>query len=295
MSRLLKEQTQNMTDPIEDLIAVALQEDLGERGDISTRALISPSTFTSAKLILKERAVVCGLPYIEKLFKSIDPDVEVKLKVNEGTFQIAGTVLAKISGPAWAILTGERTLLNFLQHASGVATVTASYVRKLRGLDCDILDTRKTLPGLRALEQYAVRIGGGVNHRRGLDHIFIIKRNHLAYLSGQNSNPITYAIKKVQSYLPDTPVEIELCELKEVKEAVSTKVDSIMLDHMTPVEIQRSVKLIRKTKKRVYLECAGAITLDTIRTYAETGVDGIATSELTYLAEPIDIRLRLLI
>ncbi|MCB1149130.1 MAG: carboxylating nicotinate-nucleotide diphosphorylase [Chlamydiia bacterium] len=279
---------------IKRLIDTALQEDLGASGDITTLALLNESTVISGKLILREKGVLAGLPYLEYLFKKIDPKITVELRVDEGSYQTAGTVLAKITGPARAIIAGERTALNFLQHASGVATIYAQYVRKVRGLKCEILDTRKTLPGLRALEQYAIRVGGGVNHRLGLNHRFLIKRNHLAFFAMESSRPIQDAVKRVRAYLPEIPVEVEVGDFEQLKEALLTDCESLMLYNMSQEEISRALKMIRKTNKKAYFEGRSSVTLETIRMFAETGIDGIATSA-SYFAKPTDIRLRIMI
>jgi len=278
---------------IERLIDTALAEDLSGSGDITTRALIQESTFSSGKFVLKEKAVVAGLPFIAKIFHKVDSKVEVELRVDEGDYVKAGTVVAKVSGPVRSLLAAERTVLNFIQHASGTATAIASYTYKVRGLKCDILDTRKTLPGLRALEQYAVRVGGGVNHRLGLNHRFIIKRNHLAFFAFESSHPIPDAVKAVRTYLPEVPVEVEVCDFRELEQALKTDCDSIMLDNMSPDEAARAVRVVRKTGKKVYLE-SKTMTLETVRRFAETGVDGIATSA-AFFSTPTDIRLRLMI
>lgn len=278
---------------IERLIDTALAEDLSGSGDITTKALIQESTFSSGKFVLKEKAVVAGLPFIAKIFHKIDSKVEVELRVDEGDYLKAGTVIAKVSGPVRSLLAAERTVLNFIQHASGTATAIAAYAYKVRGLKCDILDTRKTLPGLRALEQYAVRVGGGVNHRLGLNHRFIIKRNHLAFFAFESSHPIPDAVKAVRTFLPEVPVEVEVCDFSELERALKTNCDSIMLDNMSPDEAARAVRMVRKTDKKVYLE-SKTMTLETVRRFAETGVDGIATSA-AFFSTPTDIRLRLMI
>ncbi len=279
---------------IERLIDIALAEDLGTSGDITTMALLQESTFSSGKLVLREKAVVAGLVYLEAIFKKIDPKLTVELRVDEGSYQKAGTVIAKISGPARSILAGERTALNFLQYASGVATIISAYVNKVKGLNCQILDTRKTLPGLRALAQYAHVLVGGVIHRLGLNQRFIIKSPHLAFFAFESKKPIQEAVKKVRAYLPDIPIEVEVFDISQVKEALQTDCDSIMLDNLPPDEISKCLRLIRKTPKKVYLESKGTITLETVRRFAETGVDGIAISA-SYFAKPTDIRLRLMI
>ena len=279
---------------IERLIDTAITEDIGSSEDITTAALIPRASITSGKFVLKEKAVLAGLPFLETVFKKIDPQIEVKLLVPEGSWQRAGSILAKVSGPARGILTGERIALNLIQHASGVATATAAYVERVKGLKCDMLDTRKTLPGLRALEKYAVEKGGGVNHRYGLHHRFIIKHNHLALFIGNTAHPIREAVEMVKAYRPEVPTEIEISAYEQLSEALGTDIDAVMLDHMPPDEIRRCVRKVRKTNKKVFLELA-TITLQTVRMYAETGVDGIATSALTYFAQPTDIRMRLMI
>ena len=278
---------------IDRLIDTALSEDLSGSGDITTSAMIQESTFSSGKFVLKEKALVAGLPYIEKIFHKVDPKVEVELRVDEGDYVKAGTVIAKVSGPVRSLLAAERTVLNFIQHASGIATAIAAYAYKVRGLDCKILDTRKTLPGLRAWEQYAVRVGGGENHRSGLNHRFIIKRNHLAFFAFDSKSPIPDAVKAVRTFLPDVPVEVEVCDFRELEQALLTNCDSIMLDNMSPDEVRRAVRLVRKTDKKVYLE-SKTMTLETVRRFAESGVDGIATST-AFFSTPTDIRLRLMI
>ena len=280
---------------IEKLIKRALEEDLGAVGDITSAALIHEDAVLSGKFVCKERCVLAGLPYLETLFQSIDPDIKVHIKAKEGSKQKAGAIIAVVEGPARGILAAERTALNFLQHASGVATMTSVYVKELKGYSCDILDTRKTLPGLRALEQYAVTVAGGINHRYGLGTRIIIKRNHLSFIAAKSRKPIIEAVKSVKAAYPNIPVEIELIDYAEVLEALKTDLDSIMLDHMIPSQIVKCVKAIRKTPKKVYLEYGGAITPETVEYYAKTGVDGIATSEITYLARPSDIRLRLMV
>lgn len=272
---------QEYNQEIEKLIDIALKEDLLDAGDITSSALINPETTTTGQFILKQRANVAGLPFIEKIFKKIDPKITVIPLVPEGSYQIAGTVILKISGPARGILSGERTALNFLQHATAVATSTAAFVKKLKGLPCKILDTRKTLPGLRALEKYAIQVGGGINHRNSLNHRFHVKRPHIAFFQHHTAHPLKEAIETVKSYNPHIPVEIEIFELNQLREVLNTQVDSIMLHNMRPDEIIDCLKLIRKTDKKVYLESPGAITLETIRSFAETGIDGIAIGGLS--------------
>lgn len=277
---------------IERLIDTAIAEDIGS-GDITTEVLVPMDAIATGKFVLKQAGVVAALPFLEILFKKIDPDMHVELYVFEGSFQKAGTVLAKVSGPAWGILSGERIALNLIQHASGVATATAEYVRKVKGLRCEILDTRKTLPGLRALEKYAVRIGGGTNHRFSLNDRFIIKSNHLYFTGTKTAQPLQDAVAKAKEHRPDLSIEVEITSIQQLSEALQSPADAIMLSRMMPSEIKRCVQEIRKTDKKVYIESLGTITLDTVRAYAETGVDGISIGSITHSVPNLDIVMRL--
>ena len=193
---------------IDRLLDTMIVEDIGS-GDITTNACIPEDTTTSGKFVLKQSGVIAGFPYLEAFFKKIDERVEVIPYVEEGSRQKAGTVIGKVSGPARAILSGERVALNLLQHTCGVATITYEYVKKVAGFGCQILDTRKTLPGLRALEKYAVQTAGGVNHRFGLYDRFIIKNNHLAFFGGKTRRSIIDAYEKVKSFRSDLIIEID--------------------------------------------------------------------------------------
>lgn len=274
---------------IHKLIDIAIKEDI-RTGDITADACIPAGAITSGRLFLKSAGVVAALPYLAPIFQRIDPAIQVSLNVEEGSFQKAGTDIARITGPARSIITGERIALNFLRHASGVATITNAYVRKIAGLNCRIMDTRRTLPGLRALEKYAVKVGGGVSHRFGLDDRFIIKNNHLAFVHGQQ---IAEAVKKVKTARPDLPIEIEIQNLELLEEALLTDIEAIILNKMTPQQIKQAVQKIRKSNKKVYVESSGAITLDTIRAFAETGVDGVSIKHLTSSVQEINIGLRI--
>ncbi len=276
---------------IERLIDISIEEDL-RSGDITTDVLVPESAIISARIVLKQAGVLAALPFLQILFHKIDPSIEVTLYVEEGSYQTAGTILGKVSGPARGILSGERVALNLIQHASGVATTTSEYVRKLKGLHCGILDTRKTLPGLRALEKYAVSVGGGFNHRFALDDRFIIKPNHLYFLKGTSKNPIKDAIEKVKERNADLPIEVEITRFDQLVHALHPFVDGIMLSRMMPLEIKRCVDRIRQTEKKVYIESLGTITLDTVRAYAETGVDGISIGSVTHSVPALDIVMR---
>lgn len=277
---------------IHELIDIAIREDI-RSGDIATKTCICERAQTSAKFILKQAGVVAGLPFLKTLFHRINPLIEVALHAEEGSFQKAGAIIGTVSGPMRGILSGERIALNLIQHASGIATLTSNYVRKISGLNCAIMDTRKTLPGLRALEKYAVKVGGGQNHRLGLDDRLIFKTNHLSYLA-HLKKPISIAVKQVKEEYPHLPVEIEVEQLDTLEEALSTEADAIMLINMAPDEAKKSVEKTKKTTKNIYIESGGTITLDTVRAYAETGVHGISIGDLTHSVQALDIRMRLI-
>lgn len=274
------------------LIDHALSEDI-RTGDITTAALIPEDAVIAAHLSLKQAGMIAGLPFIDKFFHKIDPRIQVELCCKEGDFLKSGDVIASISGPAQGIFSAERALLNFLQHCSGIATITAAYVKKVAGLKCAIMDTRKTLPGLRALEKYAVKIAGGKNHRFGLDDRLVIKKNHLSYLNSSSPLEFNEAFDKVKALGADLPIEIEIDDIKLLDRALKTDAYAIMLSNMTPEEISKCITKIRKTNKKVYVESSGAISLETVRAYAETGIDGIAIGDLTHSVKALDIRLRL--
>ena len=276
---------------IERLIDVSIEEDL-RTGDITSNILVPQEAITSGIIVLKQAGVLAALPFLQILFQKIDPAIQVKLFVEEGSYQKAGTIVGKVTGPARGILSGERIALNLIQHASGVATTTSEYVRKLKGLHCGILDTRKTLPGLRALEKYAVSVGGGSNHRFSLDDRFIIKTNHLYFLKGTSKYPIRDAIEKVKKHSSDLPIEVEITRYEQLEQALHPYVKGIMLSRMMPLEIKRCVNRIRQTDKKVYIESLGTITLDTVRAYAETGVDGISIGSVTHSVLALDIVMR---
>jgi nicotinate-nucleotide pyrophosphorylase (carboxylating) len=276
---------------IERLIDSAISEDIGQ-GDITSQACIPESAKTIVKVVLKQAGILAGLPYLSLLFKKIDPRIEVKLHVKEGSSQKAGALIATIEGPARGILAGERSALNLIQHASGVATITAAYVKKVAGYGCAIIDTRKTLPGLRTLEKYAVRIGGGKNHRFNLEDCFIIKLNLYPFLSKESKNPILDAVQNAHQYRPGIPVEIEIDDPNMLNQALATDAGVIILCNMTPDEVATSVKKIRKTNKKIYIQST-TITLDTIRSYAELGVDAISIGALTHSVPDLDIGMKM--
>ncbi len=284
----------NFSKEIEEIIDTALEQDI-QQGDVITQSCIPSEAHSSGHIILRQAGVVAGLPYIEAVFKKIDPRVEVTLFVNEGSYQKSGTLLGKVQGPTRAILTAERTALNLIQHASGIATITSKYVRRVAGYDCAIMDTRKTLPSLRGLEKYAVTAGGGVNYRLGLDDRFLIKINHLNFVATNTSSPITSAVQTIKKEHPGHPIDVEIDHPREVEAALQAPVQSIMLKNMLPHELTKCVRKIRfHSDKKIYVESAGTITLETIRSFAETGVDGILVGALTDSVHSLHIALRLL-
>lgn len=277
---------------MDNLIERAITEDI-RSGDITTHACLSDSRQTTAAFFLKQSATIAGLPLLPRLFHALDPRLELSLTVEEGSTQKAGTLIAKVSGSVRSILAGERIALNLLQHACGVSTLTAEYVKKLNGLKCDILDTRKTLPGLRALEKYSVAVGGGKNHRNGLDDCFLIKSSHLAFLGSGNRHPIAEAVERIKAAEMKLPIEIQINNPQYIEEALKYDFRAIMLRSMTLEEIEHSLNAIRKTNKRVYVAFSGNVSLETVRTFAESGVNGISVASLTHSVPGIDIGMRL--
>jgi nicotinate-nucleotide pyrophosphorylase (carboxylating) len=271
------------TDTLERIVLAALAEDVGE-GDVTTEATVPFEAVGTAKLLLKEPGVVCGLRAAEAAFRALDPDVEFEPLVPEGAMVEGPTAVAVVTGSERAILTGERVALNFLGRLSGIATLTKRYVDAVEGTGTAILDTRKTTPGLRALEKHAVVCGGGRNHRFGLDDGVLVKDNHLRAV-GSISNAVESL--RVATVLP---VEVECDTLEQVSEALDAGVDAILLDNMTLDELRSAVAL---AGGRARLEASGAITLESIRAVAETGVDEISVGALTHSARSLDVSLEL--
>lgn len=272
---------------LSQLVKLALDEDLNyqtaEQGDI-TAQLIPLSQQANAKVITREDCVFCGKDVIIEVFKQVDPTVTVNVLVNDGDKMSANDTLFTASGCARAILTAERTALNFLQTLSGTATTTAHYVKELAGTTTQLLDTRKTIPGLRALQKYAVKCGGGENHRIGLFDAFLIKENHISACGG-----IDNAIAKAKQNHPTKAVEVEVESLTELEQAINAGADIIMLDNFTPAQIKQAVTL---TDKRAKLEVSGNMTIETLRTYSQAGVDFISSGALTKNLHSIDLSMR---
>jgi nicotinate-nucleotide pyrophosphorylase (carboxylating) len=274
-----------MDHTLQDLIARALQEDLGP-GDITSESTIPPDSVSTAVMLAKQDLVLAGIEVARAVFYYLDPGIQFTAFVKDGDEVNAGTEIVKLSGNTRALLAGERVALNLLQHLSGIATVTAQYVERLKGLKAEVLDTRKTLPGLRQLEKYAVRAAGGRNHRFGLYDGVLIKDNHIKASGG-----ITKAVegaRKLAHHL--LKIEVETKTLDEVREAVAAQADIIMLDNM-PIDMMREA--VRLVAGRALVEASGNITRESIRAVAETGVDIISSGSLTHSAPAADISMKI--
>ena len=270
---------------IDAIISNALAEDI-HTGDITTQALQLKSGNVSGVLKAKEDLIVCGLNVAARVFSLLDKGSLFTSRYADGDFVPSGAVIADVTGDASSLLQGERVALNLLQRMSGVATLTAQYVKAVAGIKVRIVDTRKTTPGLRILEKYAVRVGGGINHRTGLYDGVLIKENHIAAAGG-----ITAAISRARSYIPHTlKIEIETESLADVKEALSAGADIIMLDNMDLETMRKGVQLIAGRAK---VEASGNITLERLRDVAATGVDYISIGALTHSVSAMDISQRI--
>ena len=268
-------------------VRAALAEDIGP-GDATTQATIPAESHARGAIVAREPLVVCGLVLAETAFRELAPDVTLQRLVDDGRRVEKGTVLLRVRGPSRALLTAERVALNFVQRLSGIATLTAQYVEAIRGTRTKILDTRKTTPGLRRFEKYAVACGGGANHRFGLYDQILIKDNHLAALRDEMPNAITAAILNARDQFPQLKVEVEADTLEQVQQAVEAGADVILLDNMTPAQLRQAVALIAG---RARTEASGGITLQTVNTIAHTGVDYISVGALTHSAPSVDIAL----
>jgi nicotinate-nucleotide pyrophosphorylase (carboxylating) len=271
------------TDTLERIVLAALAEDIGA-GDVTTEATVAADAVGEAAVLVKEPGVVCGLRAVEATFRALDPEIEFEAFARDGDAVEAPAVVARVVGSQRAILTGERVALNFLGRLSGIATLTRRYAEAVAGTRAVVLDTRKTTPGLRALEKHAVAAGGGRNHRLGLDDGVLIKDNHL-----RSAGSIAAAVELVRR-ASDLPVEVECDTLDQVREALEAGADAILLDNMTPPELRQAVQLV---DGRARLEASGGVTLETIRAVAETGVDEISVGALTHSAPSLDVSLEL--
>jgi nicotinate-nucleotide pyrophosphorylase (carboxylating) len=272
------------------LVELALEEDLGP-GDLTSQAVIPADLPGRAAFVARAAGVVAGLPAAEMVFDTLEPGITFETLIRDGTAVAPGARLAVVSGPMRAILSGERTALNFVQHLGGVATQTRRYVDAVDGLPCRVLDTRKTLPGWRLLEKYAVRCGGGHNHRMGLYDGILIKDNHLAAI-GLGRKQIRKAVQAARSLTGTAvPVEIEVDNLDELDEALRCAPDIVLLDNMPAEQLREAVRRRNAAAPGTVLEASGGVNLATVRGIAETGVDCVSVGALTHSAPALDVAL----
>lgn len=283
----------NMTEKelVKDLIRLAFAEDIGD-GDHTTLCSISESEKGKSKLLVKEEGVLAGVAVALDVFHAFDPELEVEVFLHDGAHVKPGEVAFVVSGKVRSILQTERLVLNIMQRMSGIATVTSRYMKLLEGTNTKVLDTRKTTPGMRILEKQAVRIGGGTNHRVGLFDMILLKDNHVDFAGG-----IENALHGAQNYLAEKnmslKIEIEVRNMAELEEALRVGgVDRIMLDNFTPQQTLEAVKVVRAREAGVEIESSGGITIDTLREYAETGVDYISVGALTHSVKSLDLSLK---
>jgi nicotinate-nucleotide pyrophosphorylase (carboxylating) len=266
---------------VEQAVATALEEDLGGVGDITTNAIIPPDAQGDASIIVRKPGVIAGLDLAAASFKSLDPDVRFTRIVEDGSKVEAGATIARIAGKTRALLTGERTALNFFGRLSGIATLTAGYVAAVEGTHAKIVETRKTTPGLRALENYAVRCGGGTNHRFGLYDAVLVKDNHIAAAGG-----LAEALNAVRTAVGHlVKIEVEVDTLDQLENVLRFPIDAVLLDNMDAGTLKRAIALV---KGRVITEASGGVTLESVREIAKTGVDLISVGALTHSARSLD-------
>ena len=275
------------TAEIRRAVQTALAEDVGS-GDATTLATIPSNTTFTVVMRAREPLIVAGLAFAEAAFKKLSASVQVHWSARDGQLVKANSALLKISGQARAILSAERVALNFVQRLSGVATLTAQYVAAIRGTKTQILDTRKTTPGWRRFEKYAVECGGGRNHRIGLYDMVLIKDNHLAALRDAKPNAIAAAVLRARTQFPKLKVEVETDTLVQVQQAVEADTDIILLDNMTLADLRKAVKFVAARAKT---EASGGVNLKTVHAIAKTGVDYISVGGLTHSARAVDIGL----
>jgi nicotinate-nucleotide pyrophosphorylase (carboxylating) len=272
---------------ISSLITLALEEDLGKSGDLTSVPILGKTQLISGQIIAKQAGVIAGLSVLSAVYQRIDANVHITCHVQDGDHVATKQLLCDVHGPGTSILSGERIALNFLQHLSGVATLTAQFVEAIKGTGATILDTRKTTPGWRALEKYAVRMGGGQNHRMGLFDMVLIKDNHIDAAGG-----ITEAVTKIRQHQEAKKLDIvvEARTLDEVKEALAANVQQILLDNMTIEEMAEAVLIINHQCK---VEASGNMSLERVKEVAEAGVDFISVGMLTHSAPAMDLSMKL--
>jgi len=271
---------------LSEQVNAALREDVGS-GDV-TAALIPASQTTHGRVIVREAGVICGAPWVDETFRQLDSTVRITWRVTEGERVTTDAVVLEITGPARAVLTGERTALNFLQLLSGTATAARRFVDAVAGTTCRILDTRKTLPGLRTAQKYAVRCGGADNHRIGLFDMVLVKENHIAA-----AGSIAAAVVAARKQSPGVKVEVEVETLVQLDEALAASPDIVMLDDFALNDLQAAVRANAAHARPVKLEASGSVTLENVRTIAETGVDYVSIGAITKHVRALDLSMRL--
>jgi nicotinate-nucleotide pyrophosphorylase (carboxylating) len=274
-------------DKIRHLIEWSLSEDIG-KGDLTSEAIIEQDLLTEGTIVANEEGVIAGLEIAKMVFHQLDPNLVFESSFKDGNRVMRKEEVATLKGSVRSILSGERTALNFLQRLSGIATLTSKYVEKIKDTEGKILDTRKTTPGLRTLEKYAVKMGGGENHRMGLFDMILIKDNHIKAVGN-----ISRAIQKAKAKYPKERIEVETKNLDEVAEAVNSGADWIMLDNMSVEEMKKAVKVIRSSPRKIKIEASGRIDLNNVREVALTGVNFISVGALTHSAPALDFSLLL--
>lgn len=272
---------------IDALIDLSFAEDIGD-GDHTTLSTIGPDAMGRQHLLVKEEGILAGVDIARRVFNKFDPSLKMTVFIEDGAHVKPGDIAFVVEGPVRSLLQTERLMLNIMQRMSGVATMTAKYQDRLKGLNCHVLDTRKTTPGMRILEKQAVAIGGGMNHRIGLFDMILIKDNHVDFAGG-----ISQAVRSAKEYCKannkNLKIEQEVRNTDEIRQALEAGVDRIMLDNFSPERTAEAVKLIRSTNPTVEIESSGGITLDTLRAYGEAGVDYISVGALTHSVKGLDL------
>jgi nicotinate-nucleotide pyrophosphorylase (carboxylating) len=271
---------------LDSQVATALREDVGS-GDV-TAELVPRTQEVRGRVITREDAVLSGRPWVDTTFRQLDPDIRLTWHAADGDRIVANSVIFEIAGPARAVLTGERTALNFMQLLSATATVTRRFVDAVAGTGCVILDTRKTLPGLRTAQKYAVRCGGAQNHRIGLYDMVLIKENHIAA-----AGSLSGAIASARRTSPQVPVEVEVESLAEFQEALAARPDIILIDEFSQPDMAEAVAINRAQGRPVKIEASGSVSLETVRAIATTGVDYISVGSITKHVRAVDLSMRL--
>lgn len=304
---MTQDETELRLDDIQALVQMAIEEDLGP-GDVTTEAIAEDTTPASGRFETREEAVIAGLPVVGYVFAQVaerllqrghrftQGAVRFEPRLRDGDRAMKGDTIAEIRGPAMVLLAGERLALNFVQRLSGIATATRRYVDAVKGCPAKILDTRKTTPGWRYLEKYAVRMGGGVNHRIGLYDMVLIKDNHLEIAAARwpGADPVERAIRAAREKAPGPMlIQVEAATTAQVRSAVEAGADLILLDNMSPAQMAEAVGMVRRSSRAILTEASGGVTLDRVRQIAETGVDRISIGALTHSAKAIDIALEM--